>query len=206
MELLDIYDENQNHLGTEDRKIVHEKALWHKTVHCWLYDKEGHIYFQIRKSKEKLYTSASGHIQAGETVKEGFGREVKEELGIDINYENAILVEVNKFILDREEPDGSMFRDRAFANVYVCDFENPIDTFHFDENEVHGLAKLDAKETLELLKKGSGEIKGTIIKPESGVNTAIERMVNFDEFLVNKGENALEKYGKILEKVIDLTK
>ena len=77
MEYLDIYDENGKYLGKEERSIVHRDALWHKTVHCWLYDKEGNIYFQIRKDKEKLYTTASGHVQAGETVKEAFGREVK---------------------------------------------------------------------------------------------------------------------------------
>ena len=48
MELLDIYDEKGNLIGTEDRKIVHEKGLWHKTVHCWLYDDKGNIFFQIR--------------------------------------------------------------------------------------------------------------------------------------------------------------
>jgi len=81
MEYLDIYDENGNYLGKEERGIVHKNALWHKTVHCWLYDLDGNIYFQIRKDKGKLYTTASGHVLAGETVQEAFGREVKEELG-----------------------------------------------------------------------------------------------------------------------------
>ena len=80
MEMIDIYDENGNHIGVEDRKIAHEKGLWHKTVHCWLYDKEGHIYFQIRHDRKTFYTTASGHLAAGETVNEGFKREIKEEL------------------------------------------------------------------------------------------------------------------------------
>lgn len=54
MEYLDTYDENKNYIGTFSRKEVHEKALWHNTVHCWLYDKIGNIYFQIR-SDEKNY-------------------------------------------------------------------------------------------------------------------------------------------------------
>lgn len=45
MEYLDIYDEDKNYLGKEERNIVHEKALWHNTVHCWLYNKNGNIYF-----------------------------------------------------------------------------------------------------------------------------------------------------------------
>jgi len=119
MEHLDIYDEQGNFLGKEERSIVHRDALWHKTIHCWLYDKEGNVYFQIRKKENQLYTTASGHIIAGESVTEGFGREIKEEIGVNIDINKAQLVAVVPFQLDREEKDGSLFRDRAFANVYV---------------------------------------------------------------------------------------
>lgn len=69
MEYLDIYDENKNYLGKELRKVVHEKALWHNTVHCWLYDNKGNVYFQIRKEEQTFYTTASGHVLAGESIK-----------------------------------------------------------------------------------------------------------------------------------------
>lgn len=46
MEKLDIYDANGEFIGTEERSIVHSKGLWHKTVHCWLYDKSGKVFFQ----------------------------------------------------------------------------------------------------------------------------------------------------------------
>lgn len=117
MEYLDIYDENSNYLGKEDRNVVHRDALWHKTVHCWLYDKEGNVYFQIRKDEQKLYTTASGHIKAGETIKEGFGREIEEEIGIKVDYDKAEFVNIYKFIMDKKKEDGSVFRDRAFSNV-----------------------------------------------------------------------------------------
>ena len=201
MEYLDIYDENGKYLGKEERSIVHRDALWHKTVHCWLYDKEGNIYFQIRKDKEKLYTTASGHVQAGETVKEAFGREVKEEIGVDICYETATLVNVVPFKLDRE--DG--FRDRAFANVYVCIYEGKEEDFHYDKEELLGLVRVNADETLELLKKGKGSIPGRVIKKDSKTEVE-EQEIAFTDFLVNKGEDALSKYQSVLEKVISLSK
>ena len=37
-EYLDYYDENGNYLGKETRVKVHAGGLWHKTIHCWLYD------------------------------------------------------------------------------------------------------------------------------------------------------------------------
>ncbi len=205
MELLDIYDENGNYIGKEDRNIVHRDALWHNTVHCWLYDTDGNIYFQIRKDEGKLYTTASGHVQAGETVKEGFGREVKEEIGIDVNYNEAKLVNVYKYILDKEKKDGSMFRDRAFSNVYVCEFNGKATDFNFDDDELDGLVKVNAKEVLELLKNENGSINAVTIEKDNGKNLMKNVNIEFEKFLVNNGETAIGKYGDVLNKVIELT-
>ena len=205
MEFLDYYDKDGNYLGKEDRNIVHRDALWHKTVHCWLYDEKGNVYFQIRKDEGTLYTTASGHVLAGETVKEGFGREISEEIGINIDYEKAELVNIVNFVLDKEKSDGTMFRDRAFANVYVCLFKDSDDSFNYDEEELSGLVKVDAKETLALLTKEEGKINGVVITKTENGNTVLEKEIDFKDFLVNKGETALGKYGEVLNKVIELT-
>lgn len=206
MEYLDIYDENENYLGKEERSIVHRDALWHKTVHCWLYDNKGNIYFQIRKKEGKLYTTASGHIMAGETVKQGFGREIEEEIGIKVNYEEATFVNIYKFIMDKLKEDGSVFRDRAFSNVYVCEYEGNVTDFNFDDNELDGLVRVNANETLELLKNENGKITGDIIRKFKNSNKVENKEIVFEDFLVNKGETAIGKYGDILNKVIELTK
>lgn len=206
MEYLDYYDENGNYIGKEDRAIVHKDALWHNTVHCWLYDKAGNVFFQIRKDEEKLYTTASGHVISGESIKEGFGREIKEEIGIDVNYNEASLVEINKFVMDKVKKDGSLFRDRAFANVYACDFEGQISEFNFDESEIIGLVKVSARDALSLFEKGEGSIKGTVIKKNEDGNTCHDRDINLNEFLVNKGETAIGKYGNVLNHIIMLSK
>ncbi len=205
MEYLDIYDENGEYLGKEDRNIVHRDALWHNTVHCWLYDKDGNIYFQIRKEEQKLYTTASGHVKAGETIKEGFGREVEEEIGVKVDYNKAEFVNIYKFIMDKEKKDGSIFKDRAFSNVYVCIFNGEYSEFNFDDSEVSGLVKVNAKQTLELLKKESGEVESLIITKENDNNIVRNQKIPFEKFLVNKGETAIGKYGDVLNKVIELT-
>lgn len=205
MEYLDIYDEDGNHLGKESRDVVHRDALWHNTVHCWLYDKEGNIYFQIRKDEQKLYTTASGHVKAGETIKEAFGREVKEEIGTNINYDKAVFVNIYKFIMDKKKKDGALFRDRAFSNVYVCIFDEENNNFSFDDNEISGLVKINAKETLNLLKNENGKINATIIQSENNSIIEHEKQIEFNDFLVNYGETAVGKYGDVLKKVIELT-
>ncbi len=201
MELLDTYDEFGNYLGTEDRKIVHQNALWHKTVHCWLYDQLGNVFFQIREDSKTLYTTASGHLKAGESIREGFAREIFEEIGISIEASDANLVGVVPFVMDKPMKDGSIFRDRVFANVYVDLYEGNYHDFHFDQNEVVGLVLVNAKEALHLFENEKGTIQGKVITE----NEIVERNIDFQEFLVNEHETALQKYGEILKKVIELT-
>lgn len=204
MEYLDTYDENKNFLGKQPRDYVHQNGLWHNTVHCWLYDNTGNIYFQIRSDEKTFYTTASGHVLAGETVKEAFGREIKEEIGVDIDYENADLVNIVTWKMDKQKADGTMFKDRAFANVYVHEYKGDYREFNFD-SEVDGVVKVNAKQALELFKNETGKINAEIITTENGKNVQTEREVDFNEFLVNKHETAIGKYGDILNKVISIT-
>lgn len=203
MEYLDIYDENGKFLGSEERSKVHKEALWHNTVHCWLYDSEGNVYFQIRKDKKKLYTTASGHVKSGETIKEAFGREIKEEIGYDVDYNKTKLIEINKFIMDREEDDGSIFRDRAFANVYACLFTGIMEEFDYQTEELEGIVKVNAKTTLEILKEEKGSLPGTKCYKENNEVKVIDTTISFADFLVNKGETAITKYGEVLKFIIN---
>ncbi len=199
MELLDIYNEKGEYIGVESRDVVHRDALWHKTVHCWLYDKAGNVFFQIRKDRGTLYTTASGHLQAGETIADGFHREIKEELGIQIDASDALLVEVVPYQMDREKENGEIFRDRAFANVYIDLYEGNYKDFQMDKEELKGIAIVNAKETLELFRNQRERVLGRIINLD---NRMEEKEFSVSDFLVNEHETLLQKYGKILETIL----
>jgi len=206
MEYLDIYDEQGNFLGKEERSIVHRDALWHKTIHCWLYDKNGNAFFQIRKDEGTLYTTASGHLQAGESLEEGFHREIEEEIGISIDSHDAVFVEMVPFVMDREKKDGTLFRDRAFAHVYVDLYEGNYDDFELDPNEVSGIVLVNAHEVLNLFQEEKGSINGLVLFLDHGRICQEKREILFSDFLVNAHETAYSKYGKVLEKIVELTK
>ena len=206
MEYLDIYNENGEHLGKEERGIVHKNGLWHKTVHCWLFDAEGYVYFQIRHEEKTLYTTASGHIMAGESVEQGFAREIREEIGYAVSYTNAIHLETFKFYLDKIKADGTEFHDRVFANIYACEFDGDISKFDYDPNELDGLVKVKAEDALRLFEKEQGQIDGFEIKKQDGKMVMQKKAVDFSEFLVNKGETAIGKYGNVLKGIIKILK
>lgn len=205
MEYLDYYNENGEYIGYKSREDVHKEGLWHKTVHCWLYDKEGNIYFQIRKDSNRFYTTASGHVLKGETVKDAFKREIKEEIGLNIDSSDCCLVGIVPWKMDKTKKDGTIFKDRAWANVYVDLFEDDINKFNFDKNEVLGLVRVNAKDALNLFEKGEGSIEAFIIKQNENNIVTETRNVNFDEFEVMEHETTYEKYSYVLEKVIELT-
>lgn len=206
MEYLDTYDKDGNYLGKKDRNYVHEHGLWHNTIHCWLYDREGNAFFQIRHEEKTLYTSASGHVLAGESIKEAFGREIKEELGIEIDYNKAKCIEIIPFKMDKVKKDGSIFKDRALANVYMYEFDDDYNKFNFDLNEVDSLVKVNSREALELFERETGSIKGEVIKPENNKIIKEPKEIKFEDFLVNEHETALEKYGLVMTRIIEKTK
>ncbi len=206
MEYLDYYDDKGNYLGYKSRDDVHKEGLWHNTVHCWLYEFDGSVYFQIRKDSGKFYTTASGHVLKGETIKEAFKREIKEEIGLDIDSSDAILVGIVPWKMDKVKKDGTVFKDRAKANVYVDLFEGNINSFKFDSNEVLGVVKANAKELLDLFKRGAGEIEAEIITTKDDKNIKENRLVDVNEFEVMEHETVYDKYKEVLNKIIEITK
>lgn len=197
IEYLDYYDEDDNYLGKEDRNIVHQKGLWHHTIHCWLYTKTKDVIFQIRKDSNKFYTTASGHVRAGETLQEAFNREVKEEIGIDISSSCAELIDVVTWKMDKVKKDGTEIHDRVKAQIYIDLYEGNFNDFHFQEDEVLGIVVVNAKRALNLFKKGKGTINAMII-----TDKVVNKRVSIDDFLIMDGETQLSKYGDILETII----
>lgn len=198
MEYLDAYDEFKNYIGAFTREEVHEKGMWHNTIHCWLYDDAGNIYFQKRSDANKFYTTSSGHVKAGETLNVAFGREIKEEIGINVPYDKAELINIIPWQMDKEK-NGKIIKDRAFANVYLLNIGSKKYHFTFNDGEVCGIAKLNAKKTLDLLNDKISSFIGTVITSNEEKETTITK----EDFLVMPHETLIEKYGYILEAVIN---
>ena len=195
MENLDIYDEYMNKIGTGARDIVHQNGMWHKTVHCWMYDDGGNVYFQIRADSGKLYTTASGHVLAGETVRDAFRREIREEIGVDTDVTNAIAIEI---VFWRQDKPAKNWHDRAFAHVYMNKLPTNFTDFHFQAEEVGGLVRVNARDCLNLLSGKVDQIYGTKITSD---DTAAINVIQ-DDSLAAPDENRVVKYGAVLQSII----
>ncbi|TLS38316.1 NUDIX hydrolase [Pseudalkalibacillus caeni] len=139
-EMLDVFDENFNKIGMETREVVHEKGLWHQTFHCWVINKTPgvRLLFQKRHQKKDLFPSlldisAAGHLIAGEEVEDGV-REVKEELGLSLQFDDLHSVGVLEDVL---EEDGKV--DKEFCHVFYYETGQPLTGYHVQTEEVTGL-------------------------------------------------------------------
>ncbi|RME70977.1 MAG: NUDIX domain-containing protein [Verrucomicrobia bacterium] len=85
-EWFDVVDENDQPVGRERRSEVHRRGLRHRAVHVEVFDEAGRIFLQRRSMSKDTApgcwdSSASGHVDAGETYDACAVRELGEELG-----------------------------------------------------------------------------------------------------------------------------
>ena len=172
-ELLDIYDQNQNHVGVKARAAVHRDGDWHKVFHCWVIYRgaDGVDYLVMQKRgpdkdtfPNLLDVTAAGHYQAGEDIRDGI-REVQEELGITVSFDDLIPLGQYVGVAHYEN-----LLDRQFCDVFLLVHSQDIRKYHFQESELAGLVVLAIKDAVQLF---GGQVK-TI--PARAVGFGVDEM------------------------------
>lgn len=205
-EMLDVFDANRRLIGVADRNVVHTLGLWHKTVHCWLVW-NGRLLFQRRSRKldnnpGKLYTTASGHVSAGEETAGAFRREIEQEIGI--RTDNPKLGEPRHlyqlvWIGDFVKTDGKLFQDRVFADVYFAPYGGELSDFVFSDGEVDGIVAIGLDEFIAFAKDPRGKISAL----EFDGRETREVSVAKEDFTLVGDESVYVKFGKLAEQIRD---
>ncbi len=187
-ELLRIFDCKRNAIGTASRHEVHRLGYWHETFHCWFVSRvEGidYIYLQIRSESKKDYPglldiTAAGHLLASETVRDGV-REVEEELGIDVSFEEL----VSLGILDYSVTTGELI-DKELANVYVYKCNLSFDDFVLQTEEVSGVVRAEFNKFSKLW---LGQLEEIIVEgfeiDKTGKRVLINKIVTKSNFVLH---------------------
>jgi len=144
MELLDVYDDNGQKTGrVVERGSKDFKEGEHIAV-AIIYIENSNNEFLIQKtSKEKggQYSSTGGHVDHGEEPIDSIKREVKEELGIDID---------NDSIIDL----GYMCVDFPIRFCFYLKKDIDIKDIKLQEDEVESISYMTVDEIKELIDRG----------------------------------------------------
>lgn len=149
MELIDIVNENNELTGqVEDRWVAYNKGLWRRTVSCWIMNEKGEVLLQKRTATKRRnpnkWAKTGGQVDSGETAEEAIFREVKEELGIEIQKEQIKVVDIHK---SNEE-------NKRFAYNFIFIVNYKVEDYILQEDEVAEV-KYFTIEEMELAKKNN---------------------------------------------------
>ncbi|WP_341352471.1 NUDIX hydrolase [Cytobacillus praedii] len=203
-EILKIIDQHRNQIGTASREEVHRVGYWHEAFHCWLFSREGdelYIYLQIRSEMKKDYPNliditAAGHLLANETVEDGT-REIKEEIGIDVSFDELIPAGVYNYSIVNEK-----FIDNELAYIFLYETNCSLHDFTLQREEVSGIVMVKWNEFYELWSYEKEEviIQGFEINNE-GQRTLINRVVGKKDFVPHEQsyyEHIIQAFQKIM--------
>ena len=157
-EFFDIFDEALNHIGVKPREEVHRDGDWHQVFHCWVIGREAsggnYVILQQRALNKdypgKIDISAAGHLEAGESVKEGV-REIEEELGLRVNYDDLVPLGMRIGIMKV----GDMI-DNQICHVFLYECDQALESYRFPTDEIIGLLKLRIDDGIRLF---AGEVE-----------------------------------------------
>ena len=108
MELVDIIDEQKNHLYVVSKEEAHIKGLLHKIIIAEIIDSKGNKILvkqaSDRQDPGQYVSPVGGHIQAGEDELSALKRESLEEVGIEpVKYKKIGEAIYRRKVLNRDE-------------------------------------------------------------------------------------------------------
>lgn len=154
MELLEYYDENNEKIiGIAEREIIHENNLWHREVAIWVINDKNEILLQRRSSNKKQgankLSTTAGHVDVNENVEVAALRELNEEVGLEVNFEDLVFVDIYKNV-----QEGNM----CYKYTYLVRTDKKIDEFVMQEEEVSELMYVTIPELEERIRKSDSEL------------------------------------------------
>jgi len=127
-EVFDVVNERDEVIGQRRRDEVHRLGLMHRAVHVLVFNAAGEVFLQKRSMQKDRQpglwdSSASGHVDAGESYDACAMREVREEIGLVLKDPPERLFKL----------PASAETDQEHVWVYRCKAEGP---FRLDPEEI----------------------------------------------------------------------
>ena len=134
MEIWDLYDRNRNIIGKHVRGDELPENGYHLVVHVWIKNSRGQYVISQRSADRSCrpleWECPGGSVLAGENSLQGAIREVKEEVGINLNPTAGKVV----FSVIRDCINGDKYND--ILDVWLFEYDGEITLSQATTNEV----------------------------------------------------------------------
>lgn len=144
-ELIDVYDENKIKTG----KIINREDImqlnkneYTLSVHCWIINSKKEILITQRSmylNRRGKWEDTHGGVKAGEDSIDGIKRELKEELGINVDDNELRLIKTLK-------------KNKVFRDCYIIKKDILLDDIKFNDKEVMNCRYVTLNEFKEIIK------------------------------------------------------
>ncbi len=147
MESWDAYDVNRIPTGKSViRGGSHPDGFYHMVVHVAIFSTDGKMLIQQRCTRkatfaEKWDVTVGGSALCGETSQQAMRRELREELGIDVDFSDI-------------RPRLTVNFDDGFDDYYIIIKDIPLDSLRFQADEVMNARWADFNEICSMIDSG----------------------------------------------------
>ena len=165
--LVQLVDENDQPIGGAGKPEIFKNALLHRISRIMLFDENGMVLIQKRVPNAALYpncwdNSAAGHVDEGEDYLQAAYRELKEELGIEVELKEAVYYRAYS-----EDRDRKLDR---FTKIFTATINH--DTkFSLQPSEVVEVKWIEPDELIDFVKQNPAQVT-------DGLQQACERLLD----------------------------
>ena len=133
---------------------AHQKGWFHPTVHVWFYTTSPSLLLQKRSLSKQTFpglwdVSVAGHVSYKEPILEGALREVKEEIGLDIQAQDLHPIDIRENI-NRFENGVT---DCEFQHVFLVKLETDVSQLRLQETEVDDIRLFSFEELKKCIRQ-----------------------------------------------------
>ena len=140
---------------SKPRTLVHRDGELHPTVHIWMIKRRDMGVFVLlqKRAHEKdinpdcYDVSAAGHVSQGEEFRHTALKEVREELGLDINRSQLEFIGLKK-----SEYNKGDIHDNELVAVYICRENINIEDLTLQSSEVSEVCWAEIDELISIMK------------------------------------------------------
>ena len=164
MELFDVLDIAGNPTGiVAEKDMPLKNGQYYLGVHAYIYNSDFEFIIQQRAYNKSFLPGGwdihLGHVIAGESSIDGIIREVREEIGLDLNFND--IHSVKRFVWDEKY--------HHIVDIYFIKKEYELDKLVLQKDEVIAVKKVTDKEMINM-------VKNMDYRPERYRNIVINEM------------------------------